>query len=40
MQKEKNSDKRKAPRVLVKVNVQLWEDYKLEKKAKGYIKDI
>jgi len=40
MQKEKNSERRKAPRVLVKVNVQLWEDYKLEKKAKGYIKNI
>ncbi len=40
MKKEKNSERRKAPRVLVKVNVQLWEDYKLEKKSKGYIKDI
>ena len=40
MQKEKNSERRKAPRILVRVNVQLWEDYKLEKKAKGYIKDI
>lgn len=40
MQKKKNSERRKAPRVLVKVNVQLWEDYKLNKKAKGYIKDI
>ncbi len=40
MQKEKNLEKRKAPRVLVRVNVQLWEDYKLGKKAKGYIKDI
>ena len=40
MKKEKNSERRKGPRVLVRVNVQLWEDYKLEKKAKGYIKDI
>jgi len=40
MQKEKKSERRKAPRVLVRVNVQLWEDYKLEKKAKGYIKNI
>ncbi len=40
MQKEKNSERRKGPRVRIRVNVQLWEDYKLEKKAKGYIKDI
>jgi len=40
MQKEKDSERRKAPRVLVRVNVQLWEDYKIEKKAKGYIKNI
>ena len=40
MEKEKDSERRKAPRVLVRVNVQLWEDYKVEKKAKGYIKNI
>lgn len=40
MEKEKDSERRKAPRVLVRVNVQLWEDYKIEKKAKGYIKNI
>ncbi len=40
MQKEKNLEKRKVPRVLVRVNVQLWEDNKLGKKAKGYIKNI
>ncbi len=40
MQKQKDSERRKAPRVLVRVNVQLWEDYKVEKKEKGYIKNI
>ena len=40
MKKESDSDRRKAPRVLVRVNVQLWEDYKMERKEKGYIKNI
>jgi c-di-GMP-binding flagellar brake protein YcgR len=40
MIKQKSSERRKVPRVLVRVNVQLWEDYKVEKKAKGYIKNI
>ena len=33
-------ERRKIPRVLVRVNVELWENGRMKKKAKGFIKNI
>ena len=41
--KLKEKERRKAPRILVKVNLQLWEDEKTEKterRTKGFVKNI
>jgi len=39
-QKEREIERRKFPRVPVKANIQLWKDKRVEKKAKGSIKNI
>ncbi len=41
--KLKEKERRKSPRILVKVNLQLWEDEKTEKterRTKGFVKNI
>ncbi len=38
--KLKEKERRKSPRILVKVNLQLWEDEKAENRAKGFVKNI
>jgi c-di-GMP-binding flagellar brake protein YcgR len=41
--KPKEKERRKSPRILVKVNLQLWEDEKTEKterRTKGFVKNI
>jgi c-di-GMP-binding flagellar brake protein YcgR len=38
--KPKEKERRGSPRILVKVNLQLWEDEKTEKRAKGFVKNI
>jgi len=38
--KLKDKERRRSPRILVKVNLQLWENEKIEKKTKGFVKNI
>ncbi len=40
MKRKKEMERRKCPRIPVKVNLQLWKDDKIEKKAEGVIKNI
>ena len=36
----RDKERRKSPRILVKVNLQLWVDEKAESRAKGFVKNI
>ncbi len=36
----KRKERRKTPRIPVRVNIEFWENAKVEKKAKGFIKNI
>ena len=40
IEKERGKERRKSPRVPVKARVQLWKNDRIEKRAKGWIKNI
>lgn len=40
VEKKRSIERRKSPRVQVEVRIQLWKNNRVEKKARGLIKDI